>query len=144
MNDDATLHDAKLQEVARRLGARAAEQVDVERIAQAVLTRLRQEPRRSVAAWVWMQPAWLKIAATVVLVFGAGIVVRGLVHEPTATTAVVVPMGDDLSDLTAEQLREAMRSLEQPLIGEGPGIVETGLDGLSTDELRALLRTLEG
>ena len=143
MNRDE-LPDAKLQELAQRLGARAAERLDVERTAQAVLTRLREERRRPVAAWVWMQPTWLKIAATVVLALGAGLVVRGLIHEPTATTALVAPMGDDLSDLTAEQLREAMRSLEQPLIGEGPGTVETGLDSLSTDELRALLRTLEG
>lgn len=143
MNRDE-LPDPKLRELAQRLGARAAERLDVERTAQAVLTRLRDEQRRSVAARLWMQPAWLKIAATVVVVLGAGIAVRGLVHKPTTTTAVVVPLGDDLSDLTPEQLREAMRSLEQPLTGEGPGTVETGLDGLSTDELRALLRTLEG
>src|SRR6266702_6335871 len=39
MNDDATVHDDKLQEVARRLGARAAEQLDVERTAEAVVAR---------------------------------------------------------------------------------------------------------
>jgi len=141
------VNDHELEQLAQRLGARAAERLDVERAAQAVLTRLREEPRRPVAAWVWMQPAWLKIAATAVLVLGGaggGLVVRGLVHEPAATTAVVMPMGDELSDLTAEQLRETMRSLEQPLTGESTGSVETGLDGLSTDELRALLRTLEG
>ncbi len=39
MNDDATLQDDKLQEVARRLGARAAERLDVEGTAQAVVAR---------------------------------------------------------------------------------------------------------
>ena len=39
MNDDATLHDDKLQEVARRRGARAAERLDVERTAEAVVAR---------------------------------------------------------------------------------------------------------
>ncbi|HEU5262719.1 MAG TPA: hypothetical protein VFU41_14970 [Gemmatimonadales bacterium] len=139
--------DPELEQLAQRLGARPAERLDVERTAQAVLARLREERRRPVAAWVWMQPTWLKIAATAVLVLGAGLVMRGLVHEPQVSTAWVAPIRDDLSDLTAEQLREAMRSLEQPLISEGPGAaggIETGLDGLSADELRALLRTLEG
>jgi len=138
------VNDHELEQLAQRLGARAAERLDVERTALAVLTRLREERRRSGAAWVWMQPTWLKIAATVVLVLGAGLVVRSLVHEPTATTAIVVPAGDDLSDLTAEQLRETMRSLEQSLIGENARAARTGVDDLNTDELRALLRTLEG
>ena len=53
MNDDATLHDAKLQEVARRLGAHAAERLDVERTAQAVVARLRTEPRAQVRVLGW-------------------------------------------------------------------------------------------
>src|SRR5947208_2629314 len=66
MNDDVTLHDDKLQEVARRLGARAAERLDVERTAEAVVARLRTEPRAEVRVLGWIQPAWLRIAAVLV------------------------------------------------------------------------------
>ncbi len=42
MKEDGTLHDAMLQDAARRLGAGAAERLDVERTAQAVVARLRE------------------------------------------------------------------------------------------------------
>lgn len=143
MKHEEELHDATLHELAKRLGARAAERLDVERTAQAVLTRLRTEPRPGVAAWLWMRPTWLKVAAAAVLVLGAGLVTRGALQEPSSGSAVAAPLSEDLSDLTPAQLREAMRSLEQPLIVENVGAVETTLDGLSAAELRALLRALE-
>jgi len=72
MNDDGTAHDATLEDAARRLGAGAADRLDVERTVQAVLTRLREEPRVPLrAAWAWSRPAWLKIAAALVIVAGA-------------------------------------------------------------------------
>jgi hypothetical protein len=143
LNSDQS-QDAKLQEIAQRLGAQAAERLNIERTAEAVVTRLRHEPRGTTSAWVWRQPAWLRIAAAVVLVLGAGWMARGLLGPTRPPLAVVTPVGDDLSDLTAEQLRETMRSLEQPLGEATAGVVETGLEGLTVDELRALLRTLEG
>src|SRR5439155_6149948 len=42
MKEDGTLHDAMVQDAARRLGAGAAERLDVERTAQAVVARLRE------------------------------------------------------------------------------------------------------
>jgi hypothetical protein len=135
--------DAKLQELAQRLGTRAADRIDADRTAQAVLIRLREKPRRTLATWVWMQPGWLKIAAAALLLFGAGFVVRGVLDQPAATSAVVAPLDEELRDLTAEQLREAMGSLEQPLSGDEAGLWEASLEGLNPDDLRALLRALE-
>lgn len=143
MKHEAELHDGTLHELAKQLGARAAEPLDVERTAQAVLARLREEPPRSVARWIWIQPAWLRIAAAALLVLGIGFVVRHLVDEPATTSAVIAPLDEELKDLTAEQLRDAMGSLEQPLIGEDAGVWEASLEGLSPDDLRALLRALE-
>lgn len=144
MKHEDELHDATLRELAKQLGARAAERLDVDRTAQAVVTRLREQSRASLWARLGMQPAWLKVAATVAVVLGAAVVARAVLHEPSVTSAAVVPVAEDLSDLTPQQLRETMRSLDQPLLGETAGAVETGLEGLSADELRALLRTLEG
>jgi len=140
VNDDAMLHDAKLQEVAQRLGAGAASRLDVERTARAVVERLRAGPRAE--RWTWVQPAWLRIAAAAILVIGGGLVTRALVWHRPPGSAVVVPVGEDLTDLTAEQLREALTVLDQPVSEEGAG--DLGLDGLTADELRALLQTLEG
>ncbi|PYP68824.1 MAG: hypothetical protein DMD36_11965 [Gemmatimonadetes bacterium] len=136
MNDDAMLHDAKLQEVAQRLGAGAAERLDVERTARAVVERLRAGPRAE--RWTWVQPAWLRIAAAAILVIGGGLFTRALVWQRAPGSAVVVPVGEDLTDLTAEQLREALTVLDQPVSEEGAG--DTGVEGLTAEELRALLQ----
>ena len=140
MNDDAMLHDAKLQEVAQRLGAGAAERLDVERTARAVVERLRAGPRAE--RWTWVQPAWLRIAAAAILVIGGGLFTRALVWQRAPGSAVVVPVGEDLTDLTAEQLREALTALDQPVSVQGAG--DLGLEGLTAEEVRALLQTLEG
>src|SRR5256884_9095202 len=103
MNDDATLHDDKLQEVARRLGARAAERLDVERTAQAVVARLRTEPRAEIRVLGWIRPAWLRIAAVLVLVVGAGGVGRRLGHERPTATALAPAAGAGVNDLSAGQ-----------------------------------------
>jgi len=143
VNMDEELQDARLRELARLLGAGAAERLDVERAAQAVVTRLRERPRVTLRGWVWMQPAWLKIAAALVLVLGAGFVTRVLLRERLPAAAVVLPLGEDLTDLTADQLRETVGALEQTFADESPGALDAGLESLNTIELRALLRTLE-
>jgi hypothetical protein len=143
VNEDQEVHDARLREVARRLGARAAEQLDVERTAQAVVSRLRQRPRVTVAEWVGMRPAWLKIAAALVLVLGAGLVTRGFVRERVPTAAVILPPGVDLTVLTADELRETIGALEQPLGEEPAEALDAGLESLDATQLRALLRAME-
>jgi len=140
VNDDAMLQDAKLRELAHRLGAAAAERLDVERTAGAVVERLRTERRAEPRTWV--QPAWLRIAAVAILLLGGGLVTRALVRQPTSGSALVIPLGEDLMDLTAEQLQEALGSLDQAPSEEN--LVDTGFEGLTAEELRAVLRTLEG
>ena len=145
MNDDATLHDGKLQEVARRLGARAADRLDVERTAQAVVTRLRTEPRADIRVLGWIRPAWLRIAAALVIVVGAGVVVRSLWHDQPTGTASVAAAGAELNDLSADQLRQVLEAVGQP--GGEYGTVssqDVSLEDLSALELRALLESLEG
>ena len=140
MKDDARLHDARLQELADRLGTAAAERLDVERAARAVVERLRAGPRAE--GWTWLQPAWLRIAAAAILVIGGGLVTRAVVWQRAPASAVVAPVGEDLTDLSTEQLREALTVLDQPSSVEGAG--DTGVEGLTAEELRALLQTLEG
>ncbi len=137
------LQDAKLQELAQRLGVLAAERLDVQRTAQAVLARLREQPRSE--RWAWAELTWLRIAAAVVLLLGAGVVTRSALHRPGRTVSnVVVPIAEDLSDLSADQLQGVLKTLDQQLEDENGWSPETGLEGLTAPQLRALLRSLEG
>ncbi len=147
MNDDATLHDAKLQEVARRLGAHAAERLDVERTAQAVVARLRTEPRAQVRVLGWIRPAWLRIAAAVVLLVGAGVVALNVRIPPHTTPVPGATVGGELGELSRDELREVLQAVGQS--GEGSeqqavSAQDVGLEELSAPQLRALLESLEG
>ena len=142
MKEDPTLHDAELRELAQRLGTRAAERLDVERTAQVVLQRLRTEPHAH--GWVWMQPAWLRIAAAIVVLVGTGAVAVRM-RTPSLNPPPVATAGGELGDLSAEQLRAVLETVEHPR-GEPPivSVQEVGLEDLSAPQLRALLQSLEG
>jgi len=145
MNDDATLDDGKLQEVARRLGARAADRLDVERTAQAVLTRLRTEPRTDIRVLGSIRPAWLRIAAALVMVVGAGVVALN-VRVPLFTTPVPpATASGELSELSGDELRAVLEAVGQPG-GEQQEVSpqDLSLEDLSAPQLRALLKSLEG
>ena len=145
MNDDATLQDGKLQEIARRLGAGPAERLDVERAAQAVVTRLRTEPRAELRVLGWIRPVWLRIAAALVMVVGAGVVALN-VRTPSFTTSLPAASTDgELSDLSGDELRAVLDELGQAG-GEQQAVSaqDVGLEDLSAPQLRALLESLEG
>src|SRR3989449_10338299 len=141
------LPDAKLQEIARRLGARAAERLDVERTAEAVVARVRTEPRAEVRVLGWIQPAWLRIAAVLLLLVGAGVVALN-VRGPQLTTSPLLPpasAGGELSELSGNELRIVLAALEEPSAErQGVSPQDVGLEDLSALELRALLESLEG
>ena len=141
MNRDE-LPDAKLQELAQRLGVRAAERLDVERTAQAVVTRLRETPRASVVTRLWMQPAWLKVAATVVLLLGAGAVTRGLWRPPGSAAAGEAAAA--LNELTTDQLQQLLEIVDQPTEAAPESPADASLEDLTAPQLRELLRSLEG
>ena len=144
MNSDE-LSDAKLQELAQRLGARAAERLDVARTAQAVVTRLRETPRVSLVTRLWMQPAWLKVAATVVLLLGTGAVTRGLWRPQGLAPAGGEATAAGLNDLSTDQLQQLLEIVDHPT-DEAAAVypADASLDDLTAPQLRELLRSLEG
>ena len=145
MNDDATLHDDKLQEVARRLGARAAERLDVERTAEAVVARLRTKPRAEVRVLGWIQPAWLRIAAVLLLLIGASVVALNVRGPQPTTPLPPASAGGELSELSGDELRIVLAALQEPgAERQGVSLQDVGLEDLSALELRALLESLEG
>jgi hypothetical protein len=140
MNDDGTLHDPELEELARRLGASAAERLDVERTAAAVVTRLRAERQAPRRVWAGLPAGWLRIAAALVVLAGAGLVARAL-WAPRST----VPQAEavDLGDLSSDQLRELLNTIDQPGLQEPVSAQDVGLEDLTPQQLRTLLASLE-
>jgi hypothetical protein len=138
MNDDTRLHD-----IAKRLGAQAAERLDVEKTARAVVQRLREQPAARPA---WIRPAWLRIAAALVIVVGGTFALRQVWPGNGQGDHAAHFVADDLSDLSADQLRDFLATLDETL-QQGTTALPEGsadIDELDAQQLRAVLRSLEG
>jgi len=143
MNDETRLND-----IAKRLGARAADRLDVQATAQKVVERLRagEQPARRPS---WVQPAWLRIAAALVLLVGGVFLVQrvstneqDLGHQGVAAHMVA----DDLAGLTTAQLQEVLRGFDELMDStvSPEDSTETDYDALDAQQLRTVLRSLEG
>lgn len=137
--------DAALRAVAERLGRAAAERVDVERTAERVVARLREDARRTRRLRRWLPPVGWRIAAAVVIVAGVGLVARGRGRPSPGRPVAAEASSGELGELSAGQLRELLGAAESP--GSDQAVVlaqEVGLEDLSAAQLRALLVSLEG
>ena len=148
MHDSDGVHDEALRQVARRLGAEAADRLDVERTAQTVVARLRAGDAPARSPIRWMQPAWMRAAAGVVLIFGAGLLIYWRLHhlppESTGVDAtVVVATAGELQDFTSGQLRDVLNSLDDPVeISPTVHAGEAGVEDLSEPQLQSLLKVI--
>ena len=133
----------RLNEVARSLGAGAAQRLDVEATAQKVVQRLRDEPAHRPT---WIHPNWLRIAAAVVIVVGGAFTLRQVWPTVESDTHVAQFLPDDLSDLSPEQLREVLSLLDEIVASDTVAVPESSTDlrELDAQQLRAVLRSLEG
>jgi len=143
-DSDSGIHDAALRQAARQLGAEAGDRLDVEQTAQAVLARLRAGDAPARPPIRWMQPAWMRAAAVVVVMIGAGVVYR--VMHPVTTPSVTQPdsVKDELTALLPAQLHAVMASLDEP--GElSPAVHagDAGVEDLSETQLQSLLKAME-
>ncbi len=132
--------DIELERLAQRLGARAAERLDVERTAAVVVARLRTE-RAKPRPW-WSQPGWMRAAAVVVLMIGAGLVVRA--RFLSQRTPLGHYVREELQDLSTDQLREVLGNLDRTLNDATSEPAGEDLNDLTTEQLRVLLQSLEG
>ena len=135
------LQDGELRAIAQGLGARAAERLDVEATTQAVLADLRERP--PLVRRTWRRPAWLSLAAALVLLLGTGVVLRSVHRHTQPTTGILAPAGVDLNDLSPDQLRDVLSTFDQSWDAE-TGSAGTEWEDLTAPELRSLLRSLEG
>lgn len=134
-----SLTDRELERLAPRLGGRAADAIDVERVASRVATRL-----RSAGAPVRPQPAgrWLALAAGVALMIGGGLLTFGTEGKPPDTTHPVAVSTPGLHDLSAAELSQVLDSLAaaDPVVVDG----QPTLEDLNAEQLRRLLSMMEG
>lgn len=133
--------DAALRQLAARLGVRAADRVDAGAVARAVVERLRTPAGVPLARRGRPRgPMWLRLAAALVVLAGAGVVARRLAPAPDPAPLLVA---DELTDLGAEQLTELLGTLDQAL-GTTPAPAEDELDDLNAEQLERVLRAMEG
>ncbi|HXG97586.1 MAG TPA: hypothetical protein VNJ06_10820 [Gemmatimonadales bacterium] len=142
MKGDAVNGDARLEGLAKQLGRKVADRLDVEATAGSVVARLREQPVRRVS---WVQASWLRIAAGLVIVVGGAVAVRQtFVRDISVHTAHLV--ADDLNDLSADELRDVLATFDQIISSDSVAVPEgsTDLHELDAQQLRAVLRSLEG
>ena len=138
------IYDSRLEELAKRLGAEAADRLDIESTARKVVQRLKEEP---VGRTAWIQQTWLRIAAALVIVVGGAVVASRLTPGRragvSAHTAHLV--ADDLRDLSTDELRNVLSSFDDLVRSDSVAVPETDdLRELDAQQLRAVLRSLEG
>ena len=136
--------DAKLEALAQRLGATAAERLDVAATARNVIERLREAPPRRT---IWVQQTWMRIAAALVIVIGGAAVATRLTPlRPTGGGAHGAHfIADDLNDLSPDQLRDVLQGFDELVSGDSVVVPDsTDLRELDPRQLRAVLRSLEG
>jgi hypothetical protein len=135
--------DARLNEIAQRLGARAAQRLDVEATARKVVERLRDEPAQRPT---WIQPTWLRIAAALVIVVGGAFTLRQVWPGSESGAHVAHFVADDLSDLSTDQLRDVLALMDEIVVSDSVAVPESNTDlrELDAQQLRAVLRSLEG
>ena len=132
------MDDGQLERIAARLGSRAAAELNVERLADRVITRLRSEPavRRTVPARRWLALA----AGVVVLIAGSVAVLRHRADEVGQVQAVTVaPALEALSDAELSEVLDSL-SWQAPAAAQ----LATTLDDLDATQLAALLALMEG
>jgi len=129
------MNEEKLIEAARRLGARAAERIDVEATARAVVERLREQPLRRTT---WVRTTWLRVAAGLAIVVGGGFVMKSLVPSPESPVPHLI--ADDLRDLSTDELRSLLTSFDQIIEESAVPDSTADLPELDAQQLRQLLR----
>ena len=148
MNDELPPElDAALKALDARAAERAA-RVDVERVAARVTERLRRGDEGRSARIRWLSPVALRAAASVVVLVGAGLIVKVATHRAPQTASlslpVAIPAMDSLSSRQLEAVLEATEDVSPVADSLVPALSGRSLDDLSDDQLRTLLASLSG
>ena len=131
------MNEQELERLAKQLGADAAERLEVEATARRVIERLR-EPAEEKKRVTWIRPAWLRVAAALAILLGAGVVLQKIDRTSVPTHYVL----EDLSDLSSAELTVILGNLDHTLESDSTE-APLDLERLTPTQLEALLRSLE-
>jgi hypothetical protein len=131
------VNEQELERLAKQLGSEAAERLDVEATARVVLERLRQ-PSEEKKRITWIRPEWLRVAAALAVLLGAGVVLQKIGDRVMPSHYVL----EDLSDLSAAELTVILSNLDRTLEADSTE-APLDLERLTPAQLEALLRSLE-
>ena len=129
--------EERLNELAGKLGARAAQRVDVEATARRVVERLREQPA---GRPIWVRATWLRIAAAVVILVGGAVTLRQSWPGGETDDHLTHFIADDLRDLSADELRTLLTSFDQIIAESVVPDSTSDLQELDAQQLRELLR----
>ncbi len=134
------MDERELEGMARMLGRKRAEALDLEQVTRGVLERLRKEaaPERT-RRLIGSVPLVLRLAAALVLFLAGGVLFSSLPRRG-APEAQLVTL-PQLYELSEEELAEVMDSLAFEVPVSEHVVV---LSDLNESELRELLTALEG
>jgi hypothetical protein len=131
------MDDNRVEGLAVRLGDGAERRVDLDRVAESVVARLRAEDTQSPTRWPGVR-LW-RAAAAVGVLAGGGLVMR---HFTMSSTPEPEPIGPwALEELSVPDLNEVLDSLtlDAPIHEYGA----VSLDDLNETQLRELLQSME-
>ena len=133
-----SVDDQQLEQLARRLGARAGGQLDVDATARAVVERLKSEPERVV--WWRRMPQLSVVAAAAVIVLAIGIIADNGGNNSREAELNLAPMPLELQALSDDELEEVFDSLsfEAPV----SELAVASLEDMSVGQLEELLQTM--
>ena len=132
------MNDRQLEQVARRLGARAGDRVDVDQTATSVVARLKREPERE-KWWRRHMPVLGAVAAAAVMVLWIGILSdSGEARFVEGQGLALAQFG--LQAMSDEELEEVFDSL----VFDAPvsELATAGLEEMSVGQLEELLQTM--
>ena len=132
------MNEHEMERLAERLGERAAQRLDIEATARAVVERLREQPVRRIG---WTPPEWLRVAAVVALLLGAGVVLDRIITPGNSAPASYGL--EDLQELTTAELEQVLATLDRTLSVDEEDAPDGNLDALTPEQLESLLRSLE-
>jgi hypothetical protein len=133
------MNERDLESLAKRLGVESAERLDVDRVAERVVARLRADRDRP-PIWASRSTLWRAAAAAALLVTAGVLARHTLQRGPSEQVANAnVPV---LGGLSTDELQEVFDSLA--LDAPVHEAVSGGLESLTEAQLKELLRLMEG
>ncbi len=137
---------AAVRNLDARAAARAA-RVDVERVAEQVVERLRREGLAEPKRLAWLTPRALRIAAAVVVVAAAGATIKLAVPRPVPVPLPLPQVQAAIDSLSTGQMESVIKAAgEVRASGAVPAQALSGssYDDLSDQQLQTLLASLGG